>query len=364
MTIDTKEELDVFYEAYKNITDNSQLGLYELATPIETEISTKVISENLPFISDEINIMIDDFTGTLDNPTIVDSGLIGNITLNSGDIINEKVNHISDWNSIYSNMSIQLLDNTYTQEILDDLLNTYLAIKNNIIYPNVFLITEPIGFGNRYHMQTINNQIYGHELDFQDIKFKVNFGIKYNAYEGFNLLMNFLADNKAIIEYDWGKGSRYADVRLKEAPKTEKDTFSLIVSKFSFALLNPFYIPHEELNDPASVTIENLIEIPITPKFEFTVTEGIETTITKTEVGTTNTEVIEFDGTGLILPYTVIINPEDKTVEFDDGTNAYDYINKAYNTFLKIENDGKEYIMTIASGTVTWKVTWKEWVLD
>ena len=39
MIIDTKQELDVFYEAYKNITDNSQLGLYELATPIETEIA-------------------------------------------------------------------------------------------------------------------------------------------------------------------------------------------------------------------------------------------------------------------------------------------------------------------------------------
>ena len=358
MIIDTKQELDVFYEAYKNITDNSQLGLYELATPIETEISTKVISENLPFISDEINIMIDDFTGTLDNPTIVDSGLIGNITLNSGDIINEKANHISDWNSIYSNMSIQLLDNTYTQEILDDLLNTYLAIKNNIIYPNVFLITEPIGFGNRYHMQTINNQIYGHELDFQDIKFKVNFGIKYNAYEGFNLLMNMLADNKAIIEYDWGKGSRYADVRLKEAPKTEKDTFSLIVSKFSFALLNPFYIIKDL---EAGVAFENTNEKPLYPLIKINIVDQYQSIYLNQDNDRVQSIFLIF-ASSTDYPETVILDCENKTITDENGNNIYDYINKNGDTFLEIRK-GKNYTLELSRGTFE-SIKVKQWVVD
>ena len=302
MTIDTKQELDYYYNLYQARKDLAQ---------VELTYSDMFEIEN----------------------TVVD-------------------------NAIVEPINMTIFDERITQETLDTMLATYLAIKNNIIYPNVFLITEPIGFGNRYHMQTINNQIYGHELDFQDIKFKVNFGIKYNAYEGFNLLMNMLADNKAIIEYDWGKGSRYADVRLKEAPKTEKDTFSLIVSKFSFALLNPFYFIKDL---EAGVAFENTNEKPLYPLIKINIINQYQSIYLKQ--GTDYVQSIFFTfASSTDYPEMAILDCENKTITDENGNNIYDDLDKTSDTFLEIKK-GKNYTIESSVGTFE-SIEVKQWVVD
>jgi hypothetical protein len=249
-------------------------------------------------------------------------------------------------------------DENITKEKLDLLLTEYKTIRNNVIEPEVFLITEPIGLGKRYRMLTVNDRIYGHELDFEQIGFKVNFGINYHAYDGYNLLIEFISDNEAIIEYDWGKGSRYGDVRLQRAPKTEKNTLSLIISKFSWNLLNPFYLKKEV---DAGEYFENTHSQAITPVVKFTTSNTSPALELELEGGGLEQE-IRFDFTGVTLPVTVIVDSENKTIKFEDGSNAYDYVDKAYSTFFSIE-EGNTYEIVESNCTIN-KIEYKQWVVD
>jgi len=259
-------------------------------------------------------------------------------------------------------LDINIFDERITQSQLDTMASTFYLIENVIVEPEVFLITEPIGFGTRTKLLSVGDLVYGQELDFENMQFKINFGINYNAYDGYNLLMQFIADDENIIEYDWGQGSRFTDVRLLAAPKTEKETSSLIISKFTWKRLTPFYLYNEVIASD-EVNITNNYPLPILPIMEFTTNsatmlielENLDTLTTDQEIN------MDFTGSGQSYPLTYIIDSEKKTIKFADGSNAYDYVDKSDETFFSIP-EGNHRI-TI-NGATAGKTTWKEWVVD
>lgn len=121
------------------------------------------------------------------------------------------------------------------------------------VLPSVYLPIEPVGFGNRYKFKELNNKTYDHELDFENMELSMLFGVYSNAYTSYKAMQEFVKNNELVIEYDYGIGKRYTDVRLINAPKTEKETSKLIISRFSFKRLTPFY----ELLDESDLPITN-----------------------------------------------------------------------------------------------------------
>lgn len=80
--------------------------------------------------------------------------------------------------------------------------------------------------------------------DFEDIKLKLYFGANGNAYDDYMSLMNFIANNgkhKFVLEYSVEGNTKYCDVWLKSAPKTQKDTTGTIPSEFLFSRLSHWY---------------------------------------------------------------------------------------------------------------------------
>ena len=256
-------------------------------------------------------------------------------------------------------IALEIFDERITQAQLDLLFAEFQLIRNVIIVPEVFVITEPIGLGKRYKMLKVGDYIYGHELDFERIGFKMQFGINYSAYDGYNLMMIFLKNSEAIIEYDWGKGSRFADVKLLHAPKTEKDTFSLIVSKFAFELLNPFY---ELIVTDDSAILINTHTQDLDLKLEMQV-DNIAVLLEMDCEGTENDLDIEFDFTGVSVPFNLIIDAEKKTITKDDGTNMYGYLNFSGDSFFVIPG-GVSVNEFVVNGVSDVKITYKQWVVD
>lgn len=268
-------------------------------------------------------------------------------------------------NSNFDNFKVidlTIFDERITKEQMDTMLTTYKLIKNSIIEPEVFLITEPIGFGKRYKMLTVNDQVYGHELDFEQMQFKCNFGINYNAYEGYNLLIIFLKDDEAIIEYDWGVGSRFADVRLLQAPKTEKDTTSLIISKFAWELLNPFY--ELIIIEDSSTIITNSHSQDLKPLIEFEANQALISIKLENQDTTLTDQEIAFDFTGESFPLGVTIDCENKTIILDDGRNGYDFLDLSKESFLSIAEGIPYKILFTGIVSGSNKVTLKQWVVD
>ncbi len=256
---------------------------------------------------------------------------------------------------------LDIFDEDITQSIIDNLLNTYLGIRNKIIYPNIYLITEPIGLGKRYKMLSVGDYIYGHELDFQEISFKMLFGINYNAYEAYNLMVDMLKDDECTIEYDWGKGSRFADVRLLEAPKTEKEANNLLTNKWRFQLLKPFYqlksyesgslINESHLAVDLFLTITNLLDSAISISFENDETEEVDFKIA-------------FDLSSLATqPTTIYIDSEKKKIYDNLGRNLYEYLDlvNGDSSFISLDSEAS---YTPSSTDCDVAIDWKHWVVD
>ncbi len=258
-------------------------------------------------------------------------------------------------------IDLKYFDENITKDVLNDFLSIFLSIQDNIVYPNLYLITEPIGLGKRYRMLSVGDYIHGHELDFQEISFKMLFGFNYNAYEAYNLMVNMLKDDECTIEYDWGKGSRFADVRLLEAPKTEKETRNLLISKWRFQLLNSFYqlksyvsgslINESHLSIDLFLTITNLLDTSISIEFENDGTEAIDFTIA-------------FDLSSLATqPTTIYIDSEKKKIYDNLGRNLYEYLDLINGdaSFISIDPDVS---YTPSSNDCDLSINWKHWVVD
>jgi hypothetical protein len=235
----------------------------------------------------------------------------------------------------------------------------YLLVKNIVIYPEIYVPVEPVGLGNRFKLLAVDDTVYGHELDFEDISFKMYFGVNFDAYKGYHAMMNMLKSNKAIIEYDWGIGPRYNDVRLLNAPKTEKDTSLLIISKFYFKRLNPFY-ELIEVSDEEDMKNESDLDSPV--KLDLTVNDTT-VSIKLLDASSGVQQEISFDFTGVSTPFNLTIDPETKKLLIDDITDAYDYADHTKDSFIYLPGDSEIYSINITGAAVN-KITYKKWVIS
>jgi hypothetical protein len=253
-------------------------------------------------------------------------------------------------------------DELITKEQLDTMLAHYLLVKNIVIYPEIYVPTEPTGFGNRYAFLELNKKVYGHELDFENMNLSLIFGVHYNAYEGFNLLVNFLKKNQAVIAYDWGKGTRYTDVRLAQVPKTELESTQTLKSRVEFKRLTPFY---EIMEHGIEAALVNDTELPIPVNIEIT---SITNDVFYIELENNITGDIDYylriDITALtIKPTTVYIDSENNKVYDNLGRNLYSYLTFGigYSSFLVLDPN-TEYVEYPVNATFTFK--YKKWVMD
>ena len=244
-----------------------------------------------------------------------------------------------------------------TNEELDYYFKLYEKYKNIVIYPKYFEITEPSGLGNNFKMLEVNNKVYGYEPNFENISFNVNFGLYNNGYNGYNELINLIKDNEAIIEYDYGKGIRYCNVRLLNAPKTEKDGFNRLLSKFNFKRLTHWYeiIEIEENNTAFLETqpITNELNEPLPIIIETQSTTALNYTIDIIGVG----KIIVNDTTNLY------INPETKEI-LDNGNSAYEKVDKENKTFLHIPKGTYSVSLSASGAASSLKIIVKKWLLS
>lgn len=294
--------------------------------------------------------------------------LVSKNILDSDDLgwfINDSITSDSGfWLDMVFMVDKNLFDERVTKEQFDSLLAKYKAIRNTIIEPEVYVVTEPgPGLGGRYKMKTVNGYVYGHEMDFEDISFRMTFGINYPAYDGYNLVRELLKDNEGVIEYDWGKGSRYADVRLLAAPKTEKDTVNLLVNKWTFKALNPFYkLVSLDPSSPNLITNKNTHEKSLTPYIRLNITGTTPMIELENDYTSNIDQEIRFNFTGVTTPFELIIDCENKKITFADGSNAYGYLNMNYNSFFELIYN-TPYVLYF-SGCTPLEWTHKQWVVD
>jgi hypothetical protein len=256
-------------------------------------------------------------------------------------------------------ISLEYFDESITKEQLETMLAYYLLVKNIVIYPEIYVPIEPVGLGNRFKLLAVDDTVYGHELDFEDISFKMYFGVNFDAYKGYHAMMNMLRSNKAIIKYDWGIGPRYNDVRLLNAPKTEKDTSLLIISKFYFKRLNPFY-ELIEVSDEEDMKNESDLDSPV--KLDLTVS-NTTVSIKLLDAASGVQKEISFDFTGVSTPFNLTIDPETKKLLIDDMTDAYDYADHTKDSFIYLPGDSEIYSINITGAAVN-KITYKKWVIS
>jgi hypothetical protein len=300
------------------------------------------------------------------SPIVIDLGINSEVRENRS-----SYDDYIDFRPIYSNpnsfevdvdfgyISFTNFDELITKEQLDTMLAHYLLVKNIVIYPEIYVPAEPVGLGNRFKLLAVDDTVYGHELDFEDISFKMYFGVNFDAYKGYHAMMNMLRSNKAIIEYDWGIGPRYNDVRLLNAPKTEKDTSLLIISKFYFKRLNPFY-ELIEVSDEDDMKNESDLDSPV--KLDLTVSDTT-VSIKLLDASSGVQQEISFDFTGVSTPFNLTIDPETKKLLIDDITDAYDYADHTKDSFIYLPGDSEIYSINITGAAVN-KITYKKWVIS
>jgi hypothetical protein len=249
-------------------------------------------------------------------------------------------------------------DELITKEQLDTMLAHYLLVKNIVIYPEIYVPTDPTGFGNRYAFLELNKKVYGHELDFENMQVNLLFGVYKNAYDSYNQLMNFIINNEGIIAYDYGKGVRYTDIRLIKSPKTELDDGQYLKEKFDFKRLSPFYT----LEQGSSLTIKNIHDWDIKPIVSGNVNTNI-VYIEAEEITSGLLKAVKFDFTALTKPFDFYYNAETKQILINGINNGYQYIDFSFGiSFISLPKDSEYVIWTTGITSPTVKA--KKWVID
>ncbi|AUD65384.1 hypothetical protein BK011_06660 [Tenericutes bacterium MZ-XQ] len=255
-------------------------------------------------------------------------------------------------------LNIKHFDELITKEQLDTMLAHYLLVKNIVIYPEIYVPTDPTGFGNRYAFLEINKKVYGHELDFENMNVNLLFGVYKNAYDSYNQLMNFIIGNEGIISYDYGKGVRYSDIRLIKSPKTELDDGRYLKEKFDFKRLTPFYT----LEQGSSLTIKNTHDWDL----KLVVSGTVNTNIVYIEAEETTsglTKTVKFDFTAVTKPFNFYYNSETKQILINGINNGYQYIDFIQGiSFISLPKDTEHLIWT--TGITSPSITVKKWVID
>lgn len=245
------------------------------------------------------------------------------------------------------------------------------------LYENSILVTDFQGFGSKFSTRINNKKVSAIIPEFEKITLNLYFGVEGDAYSDYADLIELITENgldNLVIEYDYGKGSRYCDVVLESAPKTQKTTYSVINETFVFQRLTPWYqyvtwtysgsLPH-------TLTVDNTTPYNLEMYFRFGSEPGETGLVTFIKRNMLDAElgriVYNLDEAKSIVE----IDAETKTViktTFGTGVkvNTYDKINHAYNTFMIFEpgEKGKIYIPEPVPYLDSLSVIYKFWILE
>lgn len=238
------------------------------------------------------------------------------------------------------------------------------------------LVTEITGFGSNYNAKRVNQVIYDVEEKYEPITLVVNFGVgNYNPYSAYYTFMLFVRNNRSnrfVIEYDYSdyqsdSGSRYCDVWLVNAPKTQKDQFGLITEKFVFERVSPWYKKRQAsiAGSGSTVDIVNQHIKPIPLTFIYP-NQSVAKTVELTLFDLPPTYTVQTIIT--VAPvYALQIDSEQKKVLCQKSTstpleNGYDVLSKHDQSFMYVPLGGYSL-----RNTDSWPgayVKYKEWLVD
>jgi hypothetical protein len=329
-----EKDTDYYFAIKGKAQETGNIGVGFATNAVGTQIINFTITTNMEFYS-QIFKSLQEFN------TFVVGREVNTYTLDYIHLINKK--HF---------------DELITKEQLDTMLAHYLLVKNIVIYPEIYIPTDPTGFGNRYAFLELNKKVYGHELDFENMQVNLLFGVYKNAYDSYNQLMNFIINNEGIIAYDYGKGVRYTDIRLIKSPKTELDDGQYLKEKFDFKRLSPFYT----LEQGSSLTIKNIHDWDIKPIVSGNVNTNI-VYIEAEEITSGLLKAVKFDFTALTKPFDFYYNAETKQILINGINNGYQYIDFSFGiSFISLPKDSEYVIWTTGITSPTVKA--KKWVID
>lgn len=232
------------------------------------------------------------------------------------------------------------------------------------------VITDVTGLGIGFAIGIQNGAVVEYDKSFDDITLLANFGVKANAYTSFNTFANFIAANgkqKLVLEYAVNGRTLFADVWMKNLPKTQKTNFNILSEKLVFQRITYWY---EVVNgtipaSPGSVTVINLLDdIPV----NFTINGPVAADFEVQLKDVFNAVVSRIKILGAIVAEdNLAFDAENKRVSYKDSgagvtVNGYNMVDKTHDTFLVIPRGTYKFQTNSTATPVAY--LYKKWVID
>jgi len=232
------------------------------------------------------------------------------------------------------------------------------------------IITEVAGLGINYSAAFNNRALVQYEREFEPITLLANFGINANAYTAFTTLANFIitnGKNNLVLEYHVNDRTVYADVWLTRMPKSQKTNFNILAESLQFTRVTPWYVEIEGTVTSTPLVISNTTLTDVVVNLTIKGATSSDFAVKLTKVGASNpTSEIRLNYT-LSDAYIIKIDADNKKVERivivgNAVTNGYNFINKAYDSFIIVPPGSYQLTHTGTAAEVT--CNYKGWVID
>lgn len=219
------------------------------------------------------------------------------------------------------------------------------------------MVTDVEGLGTNvntsYDASRFKRYVTEMHFEFDDIGLTIAFGIKNNAYVDYNDLMIFINANgnrDLILEYNVRTGAntidiKYCNIRLKNAPKTQRDSTNTMILKFAFTRLSPWWIPRTIPQSSTYVITNNFFEhIPL-----YLQVYGAVATFAKVKLATVTAkyepdQVVKINANIKANGY-FILDAELKKAELKNPGEVHG------NSYDMIDHTGESFIMIPPGGT-------------
>lgn len=230
--------------------------------------------------------------------------------------------------------------------------------------------TDVSGLGSSYEniiadQSGLRKKMLDKKSNFESITLTIIFGINSNAYTDYANLMNFIVENKKnkfVFEYKVNNSTKYIDVALSKAPKSQKIAGDIISENFEFEKLSPFY--SKETQSTTSLLIENSYFDSILPKIKITSCTNPVLIKLRRAFDDSIVQTVEINR-AIASPQYFEVDSENRLIVYFDGV----VVSSAYNdltfgggktAFIEIP-PGNYYIENDQS--VSMMIEYKKWVM-
>lgn len=276
---------------------------------------------------------------------------------------------------------------------------SYDETKSFSLFGGSIVVTDVTGLGTKLSLVKSegSDRYYISDVytEFDDITFVIYFGVNGNTYTDYNNLMSFIAVNgkrKLVLEYDILGTTKYCDVWLTEAPKTQKDTTNTMNATFVFSRLSHWYT---KLNIGFSLQTEyREVAFPLDIPIPFSGSMSVEDVILKNtffeeyHLDITITGPLDHDLAitlenihGIVQNKVIVkkrllegewfrINGETKKITYYDSEqiltlNGYNYVDHNHDSFITVPTGTHTLSVALDAGdTCQVIISYKQLVLD